>query len=132
MRRSYEIREIVDEPRLIDAIQRFVERRAASHRPEDVVTPENADADEFAKFAPGNTYGRFHEKIVRRELRRAGTPEWFDPREHEGQYGIIGTSPLRCYIQVELDIAARDQPSVFDQQIMNLVEATPEQTSMFA
>jgi len=129
-RHAYEIIEIIDDVEdLVKKLGRWFERRRpklAKHILSEHEVPRNLD-----RYRPGNRYGRYDEIILRREVRTEGIPNWFDPREVPGQFGIIGDDGMRCYIEVDLDIPQRNLPSIFDSQIATLVEANVEQTSLF-
>jgi hypothetical protein len=112
--------------RFADALARRAERRARGG-----IVPEAEIPDDLAHYAPGQTYGRFQEIVVRREVRTEGVPAWFDPRAHNsGHFGIVGRNGLRVYLAVEIDLAARMAPSVFDQEIATLAVRTPVQDSL--
>jgi hypothetical protein len=131
MKRAYEIVEIIDERApLLAALQRFIERRGTCLSPDDVISDQDLPHG-FDRYQIGQPYGRYHEPIVRREVRRDSVPIWFDPRVSPGQFGLIGTDGLRCYIEVEINHEQRSAPSTFDEDIMTLVERTPEQTALF-
>jgi hypothetical protein len=127
-RHSYELVGIHDN---IDAVLKNLARWFRRRRPkfEDDVVEKTPNT--YEELAPGNRYGRYNEVIRRRELRRRGTPDWFDPQNVPGQFGIIGPDGVRCYIEVELNWELRDKPSTFDLQIASLVEPRAEQISLF-
>src|SRR5579862_6964479 len=60
------------------------------------IYPESAIPADLDYLAPGRRYGRYHEVIKRREVRRAGIPAWFNPQELPGQAGIISRDGIRC------------------------------------
>jgi hypothetical protein len=111
--------------RCAGALKRRAERRARHG-----IVPE-ADIPEYlSPYAPGQTYGRFNELIVRREVRTEGVPAWFDPRDHNsGHFGIVGRNGLRVYLAVETNVEVRTAPSIFDEEIAALAVRTPVQDS---
>jgi hypothetical protein len=131
MRRVFELREYIEDPKILARLEEFLERR---NRPPatggDLLTESEIPAD-FERFAVGHTYGRHRETILTREVRRNGTPEWFDPRVNPGQYGYVSPNGLRVFMQTDLNIESRNAPSVFDEKILALVEYNPEPMSLF-
>jgi hypothetical protein len=131
MTRAYEIVEITeDREAMLAALQRYIERRN-TRQPVDAVVAEADTPTDFDRYRIGERYGRYHEQIVRREVRRSGVPAWFDPRFTPGQFGLIGTDGMRCYIEVLIDDERRNVTSTFDTEIVSLVERSPEQTTLF-
>ncbi len=127
----YEIVEITeDREALLAALQRYIERRNNRQPADAIVAEPNIPAD-FERYRIGARYGRYHEPIVRREVRRSGVPVWFDPRFTPGQFGLIGLDGMRCYIEVAIDDDQRNATSTFDAEIVSFVERSPEQTSLF-
>jgi hypothetical protein len=106
-------------------------RRIELRSQKDIV-PEHEIPVYLDCYAPGRTYGRYKERIIKREVRRESVPSWFDARKHNsGQFGIIGRNGLRVYIIVELDHEARSGPSTFDEEIVKLAIPNRTQYSMF-
>ncbi len=131
MKRAYEIIEITDDrDAIVAALQRYIERRNNGLSDGAVVTESETPAA-FDRYRLGARYGRYHEPIVKREVRRSGVPAWFDPRFTPGQFGIIGEDGMRCYIEVRIDHEQRNATSTFDTEIMALVERSPETNALF-
>ena len=126
MKRDLQITKIVDDAQpIIRALDRFLARKSG------VAPIVKADSNEAKHFAIGNRYGRFDEVIIKREVLRSGVPTWFDPREHPGQFGVIGPDGIRIYIAVDLNIDKRNEPSIFDTELLTLAEEEPQQASLF-
>jgi hypothetical protein len=131
MTRAYEIVELTeDREALLAALQRYIERRN-NRQPAAAMVAETDIPADFDRYRVGARYGRYHEPIVRREVRRSGVPAWFDPRFTPGQFGLIGLDGVRCYIEVRIDDEQRNATSTFDTEIISLVERSPEQTTLF-
>jgi hypothetical protein len=111
----------------LDMLRRRVERTASFAG--DVYPDEAVPAD-LDYLKPGNVFGRFRETIIRREVRREGIPAWFDPQHIPGQQGVISRDGVRCYIELELNLEARNAPSTFEAGLLALTEDDPEQTSL--
>lgn len=113
--------------RALNKLQRLIDLR--QHQPGNILAdsevPESLD-----RYKPGNTYGAHRETIIRREVRREGTPKWFDPISIPGHFGIITDDGYRCYIEVEVDVDARNLPSTFETRLRELVEDEPDQIAL--
>jgi hypothetical protein len=128
--RAFELAGIIDEPEaMLRALERYLSRRKTTD-PQEAALRENEIPEELRIYDPGCRYGRYHEEIVKREVRREGWPEWFDPRYNTGQFGLV-VGAYRVYIQVRNDDAARSAPSTFDEKIMGFVVPASEQASLF-
>lgn len=115
-------------PQIVPAYQRRAARALTGTS--DIVSDTQVPAH-LAIYAPGNRYGRFHERIVRREVRRAGIPAWFHPREDPAHVGLIFQNGTRVYLEVEIDPIERSQPSTFDREIRALAQIAPQQHGLF-
>ena len=112
-----------------DTLCRKLEERNA---PLGEILNEDEIPSEFNRFAPGQIFGAHKETIIRREVRRTGTPIWFDPMTVPGHFGFVSEDGLRCYIEVEVDCVARNLPSTFETRIAGLVEDDPVQLGLMA
>lgn len=115
--------------RALNSLRRTLDEKCNSGQ--DSIIPEALAPKEFDHLRPGRHYGAFNEVILRREMRRDGVPKWFNPIETPGQFGIINPNGLRCYIEVDIDVARRNEPTTFQTHILPLVDEIPEQTSLF-
>lgn len=96
-----------------------------------LIVPDDKVPASMERWAIGRTFGQFHEKIIRREVRTDGVPSWFDAKENPAHVGFIDRAGLRAYVELEIDEEQRSRPSTFDVEIRNLAVVQPSQTDLF-